>query len=562
MISLGADGYFRQDTDVFVPFGVNYWPTSTGTALWREWPAEEIQRDLDTVVRLGMNTVRFFLLWQDFEPEVGQFDPVCFDRLKTFVGWCAERGILAHPTVFVGWMSGSTFFPPWKQGRNLYTDPVVRERSVLFASHVAQVLSPLQSHLLAIDIGNEIGCIGDSHRTAATDVAAWCADICAVLKAACPGILVISGLDSTPIHANSGWRLTDQPGCDLYSAHGYPVPNWNVVRFDGMTDPLAQAILPTYTRLLRAYGPTFAQEFGTIATGGAAEQEAYLRGLLPALWEAGANGFLWWCLKDMSETAPPYDQVPFECRLGLVDESGNIKPGLGYLLEFGRDLATRSPMSTSGNRTVGIYIPRQYYFGGAGEPNYGNSPAKLAPRFLIADYLLRRAGYNTCFVRGEATAQNRLESVDALLVAGAALPPAEVSYLAEWVQNGGKLLWHGVDISRWGPTVTRLLGANMADLRTGRPVSADVFGENWEFTAGPEETWVVPEVTTATVLARDGEHATPVIWRHPFGRGCVVSTVLPVEDSILAVAQNRAARDRWAQWYDGALRAMTTTDSP
>ncbi len=547
MISLDKDGYFRRDAGVFVPFGVNYWPGSTGTALWREWPAEEIQRDLDTVVRLGMNTVRFFLLWQDFEPEIGQYDPVCFDRLTTFVGWCAERNILAHPAVFVGWMSASTFFPAWKEGRNLYTDPVVRERSVLFASRVAEVLSPQQSHLLAIDIGNEIGCIGDSHRAASSAVAEWCADICAVLKAACPDTLVISGLDSTPIHTNTGWRLTDQPGCDLYSAHGYPVPNWNVVRFDGMSDPLAQAILPAYARILRAYGPTFAQEFGTIATGSVVQQETYLRGLLPALWDAGANGFLWWCLKDMSETAPPYDLVPFECRLGLVNDDGEVKPGLGYLLEFGHSLTTRPPASPSGKPMIGIYIPNDYY-------GSKSKPAVLAPRFIIADYLLRRAGYDTRFVRGDSPMQNHLASVDALLVVGASLPPVEVAYLAEWVQTGGKLLWHGIEATRWGPTVSRLIGADMADLRTGRSLLADVFGENWEFTAWHDGTWVVPEATTATVLAHDSEQGTPLVLHNRLGCGSVVCTMPLIEDGILAIAENRAARDRWAQWYDGVLR--------
>ena len=77
--------------------------------MWQRWPAAEIQHDLDVLVSLGLDSVRFFLRWQDFEPQAGQYEPRMFDRLAQFLAWCAERDLYAQPSLFVGWMSGASF---------------------------------------------------------------------------------------------------------------------------------------------------------------------------------------------------------------------------------------------------------------------------------------------------------------------------------------------------------------------------------------------------------------------------------------------------------------------
>ena len=82
-----------------------------------------------------------------------------FDRLAQFLGWCAERGLYAQPSLFVGWMSGGTFWPEWKAGRNLFADPFMVERSAAFARRAAEVIAPFDGHLLGIDQGNEICCL-------------------------------------------------------------------------------------------------------------------------------------------------------------------------------------------------------------------------------------------------------------------------------------------------------------------------------------------------------------------------------------------------------------------
>src|SRR5690606_31335763 len=97
--------------DPVLPLGVNYWPASCGVEMWPQWPEAEIRADLDLVKQLGLNCVRFFLRWQDFEPQAGEYDETPFTRLADLLRWHEERGLLAHPALFVGYMSGGIFWP-------------------------------------------------------------------------------------------------------------------------------------------------------------------------------------------------------------------------------------------------------------------------------------------------------------------------------------------------------------------------------------------------------------------------------------------------------------------
>jgi endo-1,4-beta-mannosidase len=286
-ITLAPDGYFRRAGERFVPAGVNYWPASCGVEMWARWPEAEIRHDLDVVAGLGLNTVRFFLRRQDLEPEPGRYDETMFARLAQLLGWFRERGLYAQPSLFVGWMSGGVFWPAWREGRNVFADPFLVERGIAFARRAAQVIAPFHDCVAGVDQGNELCCLPDSSQAPPAAVAAWCAAISRGVHEAYPQALVVSGNEQAQVATDSGWRFGQQPGTDFGSMHGYPVPNWHPVGFDGMTDPLCQSLLPFYTQIARAYGPVMLQEFGTIVTFGKAQQESYLHGMLPAAWEAG-----------------------------------------------------------------------------------------------------------------------------------------------------------------------------------------------------------------------------------------------------------------------------------
>ena len=48
--------------------GVNYWPRKSGVKMWRDFNEKEIDAEFAQIRELGMDTVRVFPLWDDFQP--------------------------------------------------------------------------------------------------------------------------------------------------------------------------------------------------------------------------------------------------------------------------------------------------------------------------------------------------------------------------------------------------------------------------------------------------------------------------------------------------------------
>jgi hypothetical protein len=336
--------------------------------------------------------------------------------------------------------------------------------------------------------------------------------------------------------------------------HGYPVPAWHSVGFDGMTDPLCQSLLPFYTQVARAFGPVMVQEFGTIVTFGAAQQEKYLRAILPACWEAGANGYLWWCLRDIAADVHPYLKHRFESTLGLVDSQDRIKPGLEVYVEFARSLAKRvapgQEVATPGD-ALGIYWPKHFY-PRDNPQNPGNDPRQLSRWLVMANYYLRQLGRRTRLVRGDQPLDDNLST---LIIPGSMLDALEVQALEAWVRAGHNVIWHGPDPVNWGHEYVRLLGAKPVDYRAARPVTVGAFGDTWRMGTYPRQMRVELVPDEATVVARD-QDGLPVVLTHQVERG-QVSYALPVVEAAAAdVADDRQARSRWKRWYAGMLETQ------
>jgi len=550
IFALDGQGYFQRHGQRVIPVGVNYWPGSCGVEMWQAWPEDEIRHDLDVLKDLGLNTIRFFLRWQDFEPEAEEYDTKQFQRLGQLLGWCRERELLVHPSLFVGWMSGGIFWPKWRAERNLFSDPFMIERSTSFARKATEAIEPYRDCVLAIDLGNELSCLPDSRQARPHEVRAWCAKTTWQIHEAWPEVLIVSGNEQGQFIGDNGWRLNDQPGCDVLSMHGYPVPAWHCLSFDGMTDPLAQSLLPFCTQVARAFGPVMVQEFGTILTAGQMQQDQYLQAMLPACWQAGSNGFLWWCLRDIKAAVHPYLRHGFEEYLGLVDDQDRVKPGMGFFLEFAREVQER-PAPKVNPDAVGLYFPAHFYERDDGA-NPGNDPQTLAPRLTAANYALRQLGRGTRVVRGDAELPGNVKT---LLVPGAIPAGDEAARLLDWVQAGGRLIWHGPVGSCWGHAVAELLGGRPADYRSPLPFTVEVFARRWSFRRHPQNIRLDVQISKAQPIACDS-HGLPVVFHNACGQGLVICALPSVEDEFVAVCSDRSARSIWLDWYAGMLAAI------
>jgi len=50
-----------------------------------EWNIKEIEEDFSYMKRLGINTIRFFIFWNDYELRQGEYNGECLGRLSELV---------------------------------------------------------------------------------------------------------------------------------------------------------------------------------------------------------------------------------------------------------------------------------------------------------------------------------------------------------------------------------------------------------------------------------------------------------------------------------------------
>ena len=48
--------------------GVNYWESRSATQMWRKWSPETVEKDMKVLAEHGMNLLRVFPIWNDFQP--------------------------------------------------------------------------------------------------------------------------------------------------------------------------------------------------------------------------------------------------------------------------------------------------------------------------------------------------------------------------------------------------------------------------------------------------------------------------------------------------------------
>ncbi len=543
-MKIDSAGWFVAADGVrFVPVGANYWPASCGVEMWQAWPEAEIIADLDLMASLGFNTVRVFLRWPDFEPRAGEYDEVMFGRLERLTRLCLDRGIHPQPSLFVGWMSGGTFWPEWKGTRNVFADAEVTRRGEAYAREAARRLAPFAAELAGIDLGNELNALPESREASPAAVRAWCARMTAAVRDVLPDVVMLSGCDHQQVTADTGWRLGDQPGIDVITMHGYPVPGWHPVPSGGLQDPLTRSLLPFYVKCARAFGPVLLQEFGTILTRHAAYADGYLRAILPACREAGANGFLWWCFRDIPARVHPYMKGHFESDLGLVDESGRVKDGLRYFVEFTREITRAAARPTETPPDAAVYWPAHYYHRDT-QHNPGNSPHEVSRRMIAAHHLLEKTGRRVGIVRGDQPLSPDLRTI---IIAGSFPSVPEMVALRVWVENGGWLLWHGPDPVNWAEDLRQLLGAEIADYHAPAPLEATLAGLRYRFDSFPRGMRLEVTSLRAHVMLTD-DAGRPFVLKNRLDKGSVTCVLADVEGSVLGQWLT-APSTPWVEWY-------------
>jgi endo-1,4-beta-mannosidase len=354
--------------------GVNYWPASSAMRWWRRFEAGEVDRDFARIREAGGEVVRFFLLWEDFQPEATSVSDRSLAHLVTVADAARHHDLRIIPTLFTGHMSGANFVPEWALGgiaptgrfrviandrvvdrgmRNWYTDPLVFDAQMLLARECARALAGHPA-LWAWDLGNENSncCVPPTTE----DGARWLDRIAGAIRSTDASCAITLGLhmedleDDRRIGPAEAARV-----CDFLCMHGYPIyAPW----CRGPGDPELVAFLADITRWLGGTDVLLA-EFGAPTRNGdpdaerasplLTEDEAarYIERAYARLHSAGTIGGLVWCYADYDRaiwSEPPLDRAPHERHFGLWRADGSAKPAAAALAEWsGRPRAAPQP---------------------------------------------------------------------------------------------------------------------------------------------------------------------------------------------------------------------------
>jgi endo-1,4-beta-mannosidase len=335
---------------------------------WSSFDLAEVSADFARIAAVGLDSVRVFLSWEDFQPVPGRVDREMLARLVEVADLAAGLGLELIPTLFTGHMSGVNWIPRWALGGSggdprfrvlsggtvvrqglldWYSDPAVGDAQVLLAAEAAAALAGHEA-VWTWDLGNEnSNCVVPPDRASAR---AWLARLGAAIRGADETALVTVGLHMEDLEEDR--RLGPREACeacDLLSMHGYPIyAGWA----HGPTD---DELLPFLARVTHWLGdgrdvlfsefglPTYRRDGPHEPRTGAAplvEEEAaaaYTTAALEGLRRAGCVGALLWCYSDYDPELwqqPPFDLAPHERTFGLWRIDGSPKPAVAAVAAF------------------------------------------------------------------------------------------------------------------------------------------------------------------------------------------------------------------------------------
>jgi endo-1,4-beta-mannosidase len=378
--------------------GVNYWPRRKAMSWWSDFDAGEVREEFAQLSKLGLQVVRIFLLWDDWQPTPDSVSRECVAHFGKVCDAAAAQGLGLDVTFFTGHMSGPNWAPGWmlrgkpepgarplvSGGRiaesgyaNYFTDARAREAQRLL---LRSVVSAYKDHpaIWMWNLGNEpdLFAIAPDQESGRR----WTREMVDIVKTIDPVHPVTLGLHGDSLRFEHPQRVDYTfAETDVAVMHSYPmyVP-W-------ARSPLDPDFVPAACALTTALSgkPTLMEEFGGCTVGPgepstvwewtsmgehrtqfmASEEDfaEYMAAVLPKLVEVGATGAMTWCFADYVPELwdrPPCDEFKHERFFGLVRPDGSLKPHAKVV----RDFAATRPTVQPARRKMHLGVtPDEFY---------------------------------------------------------------------------------------------------------------------------------------------------------------------------------------------------------
>lgn len=517
--------------------GINYWDSQHATKMWQEFDESVIDEDMRVMRAAGVDILRVFPLWSDFQPltggdsakgvyefqmdgktlpdteagRAGVSEEMCL-RFERFCSLADKHGLKLIVGLITGQMSFGGFYPPvFKGAHNAVSDPAMCKWELRYIKYLVGRMKK-QSAIVGWDLGNEV-----EHIAADVEPDAfyfWCASLANAIRVADPTRPVISGFAKGGITEGKANSLEVGEYCDVHTVHPYV--------FWKLKDPI-HTMRPVmdisfWARMGEDISdiPTFVQEFGSIGYMNCSyeTEAAFYRGAALSCMAEGAHGVMWWCAFDQGHhTFTPYNWNNIGSQYGFFKADRTPKPIVEanrYLRGFAEAVPEGLPRSIS---DACILIPREN---------------EKIERILQSAYIMaKQAGLNADFAYTLSP-----------------IPDASLYLLA--CPQGHK----AITKERWNELLEKVKGGSGLFLSLSKGLFREVpetFGVciHYRYDRAYRchmqldgETLPVDskfafdiEPTTARVLARD-EQGNPVLFENDYGAGKTYLCTLPLEECV------------------------------
>lgn len=518
--------------------GCNYWASHAGTEMWRNWDEKAVREDLEVLAKNGVEYLRVFPNWRDFQPVWPLYDgrefireyrvhedklpenkyfidETMMQRFRLFCDIAEEYNMKLIVGILTGFMSGRTFIPPALYGKNLFTDPVALRFEMKFIEGFVQGLKHKKA-IFAWNPGNECNNLS---KTEDYNVAeAWLGIICNAIKANDPSRMVISGMHGLSLEGT--WRIDAQAAyTDMLTTHPYPyfVAHCTKDNFSQMRT-LLHATCETKYYADISEKPCLVEEIGNLGNMMCDEETAagFLKVNMFSNWAHGSKGVIWWCANDqmMLET-PPYCWNMCEVELGLLGEGRREKPLIREMKKFSEFV-----------KNVDFELPKAHEDGIClvtdGQDQWGAA--------YMTTLLAKMAKVNLKY----AYAANGIPDAEVYLLPSVASLRMMPSYIYKELKrkiSEGATLYLSVN----NPIISEfedLTGLRIKDSRTCYDSGSFEFnGKKMTYTKGRQ---FLLEETRANVLCRD-EKQNPIVTECEYGKGKVYFVNFPMETRLLDI---------------------------
>ena len=554
--------------------GCNYWASHAGVRMWSQWNETVVRQDFERMAEAGIQSVRVFPLWPDFQPlelaagcqnrpRLLQFrggplpdtpcgrdgvDEQMVQRFRTLATIAAEHRLELIVGLVTGWMSGQLFLPQAFAG----LDPLRSPLSIKWQIRLVRCLVRELRDLPAIAVwepGNESNCMGEI----ATPQEAWnwTNAITAAIRAEDATRPVASGMHGlmpgadTEFGSELPWTIETQGElCDLLTPHPYPHSMSKLpARVDPHTSIRAAFQATVELRFYSDLGgkPAFVEEIGTFAPSYCNEQSKaeFLRNSMFNAWAHGSSRFLWWCAFEQSMLEhSPYSWSAWERELGLYDARFRLRPVGEEMRKFRTFLDALPFRELPPFRRDAVCLLTR-------EQDFNAFMANGWSSFLLA----KQAGFDLEFrFVADGVGRSSLYFVPGIR-GGSWSFREEFLALLEEVRQGATLFLT-IDDGALAPFES-VFGASVRsrEMRSA-PVRFRFGGELFELNA-PFRLELCPREAEVLACEEDGN---PVFLRNAYGRGTVYLLTVPLERELAGRpgAFHRPEEPKWFRFYQTA----------